>query len=78
MNIPSLALKEGDVITVKSNKTKNKYWSKLSQEESATAEVPAWLIADKTKLQITVVKAPTVAAIQSNLQMHLIVELYSL
>lgn len=78
VNIPSYQVEEGDVITVKPGKAKNSYWEEASKNEVSAGEIPGWLSVDKKKLQITVTQLPTPELIQSDLQMQLIIELYSL
>lgn len=77
VNIPSYQVKVGDVITVKESKAKSPFWSAFLQDKENALMTP-WLDVDKSKLHITVVSLPTQEHIQSDLQMNLIIELYSL
>lgn len=78
VNIPSYQISEGDVITVKEGKAKNAFWGELAKQENAAIEVPVWLAVDKSSLKITISQLPTSESINTDLKMHLIVELYSL
>ncbi len=78
VNIPSYQVSAGDVVTVKDTKKEQKQWKEISKEKNATSEVPAWLQVDRAKLAISIQQLPSVETIQSDLQIHLIVELYSL
>lgn len=78
VNIPSYEVKEGDVITVKETKQKSAFWKEIATRKESEAVVPEWLNVDVSKLRITVAQQPTIVLIQSDLQMNLIVELYSL
>jgi small subunit ribosomal protein S4 len=77
VNIASMQVKSGDVITVKPHKSNSAYWKQVLDNQLHT-EIPVWLSVDRKGLSITVSQAPTAELINSELQMNLIVELYSL
>ncbi|MCL2674218.1 MAG: 30S ribosomal protein S4 [Defluviitaleaceae bacterium] len=76
INIPSYNLKAGDVITITE---KGRQSQRLKDIAAATSSVtvPAWLSADKERLQGTVVSVPTREMIDLPVNETLIVELYS-
>lgn len=78
VNIPSIQVKVGDVITVKKTKTDNELWKTIVVNTTQEVEVPAWLTVDRSALKVTIVQAPASELINSPLQMNLIIELYSL
>ena len=76
INIPSYNLKAGDVITITE---KGRQSQRLKDIVAATSSVtvPAWLSADKERLQGTIVSVPTREMIDLPVNETLIVELYS-
>ncbi len=78
VNIPSIQVESGDVIAVKTTKTDSIYWKELSKQTSTPREVPMWLTVDRSTLTITVNQLPSAELVHSELQMNLIIELYSL
>lgn len=77
VNIPSLQVKAGDIVEVKAGKNEKSFWKNTQKENTSQQEVPAWLQVDRAKLAIKVNQLPTPELIQSDLQMNIIVELYS-
>lgn len=78
VNIPSMQVSAGDVVTVKPTKATEAYWTELLKANAPTQPVPTWLAADRPALKVTVNQLPVRETIQSELQMNLIIELYSL
>ena len=74
VDIPSIELKAGDVITVKAKSTKSPKFAEL--RETAPV-VPGWLSSDMNKLEGTVLSIPTREEIDVPIDERLIVELYS-
>ena len=76
INIPSYNLKAGDVVTITE---KGRQSQRLKDIAAATSSVtvPAWLSADKERLQGTVISVPTREMIDLPVNETLIVELYS-
>lgn len=74
VNIPSYAVKAGDVITVK-EKSQNS--PKFKEVKDMTITVPSWMSVDVQKLEGKVLQIPTRAEIDTPIAEHLIVELYS-
>ncbi|MDD2216911.1 MAG: 30S ribosomal protein S4 [Eubacteriales bacterium] len=74
VNIPSYAVKAGDVIKVKEKSANS---PKFKEIKEMTISVPSWLTVDTQKLEGKVVMLPTRADIDTPVAEHLIVELYS-
>lgn len=78
VDIPSIQIQSGDVLTVKPTKKEENYWKNLPATESTNAQVPVWLNTDRKQLLVKVNQLPTIEMISSDIQMNLIIELYSL
>ena len=78
VDIPSLRVKAGDVITVRPASTKTQYFSKLDDIIKDTSQ-PAysWLKSDPKKMIITVTGLPTRPEAEADINEQLIVEYYS-
>lgn len=74
INIPSLQVKEGDVIQVKENSSNSPKFKELKE---AAVNTPGWLSVDFEKLEGKVISYPTRQDIDIPIEEHLIVELYS-
>ena len=75
MNIPSYIVKAGDVIAVKENRKKDKYYEQI--KTSKVGNLPKWLEFDPEKLEGKVIALPAREDIDSQIAEHMIVELYS-
>ncbi len=73
-NIPSMELKEGDVVSVKE---KSKDSVKFKQLRDMIITTPKWVTIDTDKLEGKIVALPTREDIDVPIAEHLIVELYS-
>ena len=74
-NIPSILIKQGDVIAVsESSKTSDKI--KAVVEANSAKPVPKWLDCNKEQMTVTVVELPKREDIDLDVAEHLIVELY--
>ncbi len=74
VNIPSCAVSEGDVISVRE---KSKKLDCIHSSLKNAAQLPEWLEVDKVKLRGSVVKLPERDAIALDVNERLVVELYS-
>ncbi len=74
VNIPSYTVKAGDVITVK-DKSSNS--PKFKEVKEMTITVPEWMSVDVEKLEGKILNLPTREQIDTPVEEHLIVELYS-
>ncbi len=75
VNVPSFIVRVGDVVTVKENKTSNKYFEALKSTKGGNT--PKWLEFDTEKLQGKILATPEREDIDSQIAEHMIVELYS-
>lgn len=76
VNIPSYLVKAGDVVAV-CEKYRSNEKMKGVIEANAARPKPAWLDLDKDKLEAKVLNLPTRDQIDTPVEEHLIVELYS-
>lgn len=74
VDIPSYAVKTGDVIKVKEKSTAS---PKFKEIKEMSITVPAWVTVDVEKLEGKIVAMPTRDDIDTPIAEHLIVELYS-
>ena len=74
VNIPSYQVKPGDVIKVREKSVKT---PKFKEIKEMTVGTPGWLSVDRDKLEGTVLADPTRDQIDTPIEEHLIVELYS-
>lgn len=74
LNIPSYQVKPGDVIKVRE---KSQSSPKFKEIKEMQVGVPAWLSIDREKLEGKVLADPTREEIDTPIEEHLIVELYS-
>ena len=74
VNIPSYEVKAGDVIAVKAKSQNSPKFKEIKEMEVG---IPGWLSVDREKLQGTVLAEPTRDQIDTPIEEHLIVELYS-
>ena len=74
VNIPSYQVKPGDVIKVRE---KSQSSPKFKEIKEMQVGVPAWLSIDREKLEGKVLADPTREEIDTPIEEHLIVELYS-
>lgn len=75
-NIPSILLKEGDVVAV-AQKSRNSEKIKAVIEAFGSRPIPEWLDYDSNAMQGKVVRMPNREDIDLEVEEHLIVELYS-
>jgi len=75
-NIPSMLLKAGDVINLR-EKSKSSVKLTGALEANSMREIPAWLDVDKGKYSTTVKDLPRRSDVTSQIEEHLIVELYT-
>ena len=74
VNIPSYQVKPGDVIKVREKSLSS---PKFQEIKDMTVVIPAWLSVDRDKLEGKVLADPTRDQIDTPIEEHLIVELYS-
>ena len=78
VDVPSLRVKAGDVITVRPSSAKTQYFAKLDDIMKDTNQPTfSWFKSDPKKLTITVTGLPTRAEAEADINEQLIVEYYS-
>ena len=77
VNIASISLKPGDILTVRPQSRKNAYFKHLDDHSPEPAESPAWLKVDRTKLRLEIVDIPKREDIPEDINEQLLVEYYS-
>ena len=78
VDIPSIRLKAGDVITVRPKSTKSGYFTQIDDVVNNSVQAPlSWLKSDVKKLKIEVTGLPTRAEAEVDINEQLIVEYYS-
>jgi len=78
VDIPSIRLKAGDVITVRPKSAKSGYFTQIDDVVNNSVQAPlSWLKSDAKKLKIEVTGLPTRAEAEVDINEQLIVEYYS-
>lgn len=78
VDIPSIRVKAGDVITVRSKSTKSGYFTAINEVVGNTSQAPlSWLKSDVKKLKIDITGVPTRDEAEADINEQLIVEYYS-
>lgn len=75
VDIPSYIVNAGDVIAVRENRAKNKYFEQVKAAKASN--LPKWLESDLEKLEGKILALPKREDIDSQIAEHMIVELYS-
>ena len=76
IDIPSVQVRVGDVIEIRS-KSKNSPVFKKNLEELSNADTPTWLKVDAKKLQVEIVDRPAAQHFEQAVESQMIVEFYS-
>ena len=78
VDIPSIRLKSGDVITVRPKSTKSSYFNEINDVvANANQGAKSWLKSDAKKLKIEITGVPTREEAEADINEQLIVEYYS-
>ena len=77
VNIPSYRVKAGDVIEVAESSRSSEIFKRLTAQDAPVVLLPAWLEREKNALKGTVSHLPAREEIDTPVEEHLIVELYS-
>ena len=75
VDVPSYIVKAGDVSAVRENKKKNKYFEQIKTMK--VVNMPKWLEFDPENLEGKVLALPAREDIDTQIEEHMIVELYS-
>lgn len=77
VDIPSIRLKPGDVLTARPHSIKTEYFKKLDDVSPAPSEVPGWVKVDRKKVSVSVTGLPSRDDAEPDINEQLIVEYYS-
>ena len=77
VDIPSIRLKPGDVLTARPHALKTEYFKKLDEVSPAPSETPGWIKVDRKKVSFTITGAPAREDAELEINEQLIVEYYS-
>lgn len=77
VDIPSIRLKPGDVLTVRDHSKSSEYFKKLDDVSPAPNETTSWLKVNRKKFEISVTGLPTREEAEPDIKEQLIVEYYS-
>lgn len=78
VDIPSIRVKSGDIITVRQKSTKSGYFSHIDDVVNNSIQTPfSWLKSDAKKLKIEITGLPTRNEAEADINEQLIVEYYS-
>ncbi len=77
VDIPSIRLKEGDVVTLREHSVKNNYFQNLDDLSPAADVTYSWMKVDRKKRSLSVTGQPTREEAEPEINEQLIVEYYS-
>ena len=77
VDIPSIRLKSGDELEVRSHSQGSEYFKKLDDVSPAPSTIPAWLKVNRKSFKFTVTGTPTRDDAEPEINEQLIVEYYS-
>jgi len=77
VDIPSIRLKEGDVLTARPHSLQTEYFKKLDEVSPAPADTPGWLKVNRKKVELSVTGLPSRDDAEPDINEQLIVEYYS-
>ena len=77
VDIPSIRLKAGDVLELRTKSQSNEYFKKLDEVSPAPPEMPGWLKVNRKKFEVTITGVPTREEAEPDINEQLIVEYYS-
>jgi small subunit ribosomal protein S4 len=77
VDIPSIRMKAGDVLTVRDHSKNTEYFKKLDDVSPAPPETPGWMKVNRKKLEVSITGVPTREEAEPEINEQLIVEYYS-
>lgn len=77
VDIPSIRLKAGDVLTVRKHSQQTDYFKRIDDVSPEPSDIPAWLKTSRKKFEISVTGQPTREEVEPDINEQLIVEYYS-
>lgn len=77
VDIPSIRLKAGDTLVVRTASQKSEYFKNLDEVSPAANDLPGWVKVDRKKFTLTITGIPTREESEPDINEQLIVEYYS-
>ncbi|HKR81830.1 MAG TPA: 30S ribosomal protein S4 [Candidatus Saccharimonadales bacterium] len=77
VDVPSIRLKAGDVLTVREHSKHTEYFKKIDDISPAPSTTPGWMKVNRKKIELQVVGAPARDDAEPEINEQLIVEYYS-
>lgn len=77
VDIPSIRMTAGDVLTLRDNSKSNEYFKKIDDISPEPSTFPSWLKVNRKKFEITITGLPTRDEAEPDINDQLIVEYYS-
>jgi small subunit ribosomal protein S4 len=77
VDIPSIRLNAGDVLTLRDHSKTNEYFKKLDDISPGPSAFPGWLKVNRKKFEISITGLPTREEAEPDINEQLIVEYYS-
>jgi small subunit ribosomal protein S4 len=77
VDIPSIRLKPGDVLTLRPHSAKTEYFKKLDDVSPKPSVTPGWIKVDRKKVSLSVTGLPSRDDAEPEIKEQLIVEYYS-
>lgn len=77
VDVPSIRMKNGDVLQVRDHSKQSEYFKKLDDVSPAPSATPAWIKVDRKKVSVQVTGLPTRDDAEPEINEQLIVEYYS-
>jgi small subunit ribosomal protein S4 len=77
VDIPSIRVKPGDVLTIRPHSAQTEYFKKLDDVSPVPSEIPGWIKVDRKKVTLSVTGLPSRDDAEPEIKEQLIVEYYS-
>ncbi len=77
VDIPSISLKKGDTLVLRSKSQKSEYFKQIDDNSPAPNEIPSWMKVSRKKFEIAITGQPTRDDVEPDINEQLIVEYYS-
>jgi small subunit ribosomal protein S4 len=77
VDIPSIRMKPGDIMTLRPHSTQTEYFKKLDDVSPSPSTIPGWLKVDRKKISLTITGLPSRDDAEPDIKEQLIVEYYS-
>lgn len=77
VDIPSIRMKAGDVLTVREHSAKTEYFKRIDEVSPVPSEIPGWMNVNRKKLEVKITGSPVREDAEPDINEQLIVEYYS-